>query len=170
MDTNIFTAIITGIFSLLSILLYRFLFPPQSGGHSSLTPAQQLPIPTIPTPNTYQRAKATQMYSLVIRCPACIADGNTGEWPNQWYHTDCGGEIQIGDDAHLQCVRCGKSSHIKEWKYNCTTHQVTTKIGCVGYHSTTSAHFASAISTAGQIASVAGRSWMLRVLENLGDW
>ena len=38
-------------------------------------------------------------YNLNIRCPACIANGFSGGTPGQWYHVNCGGKIQIGDDA-----------------------------------------------------------------------
>ncbi|KOR37980.1 hypothetical protein AM228_04140 [Planktothricoides sp. SR001] len=101
-------------------------------------------------------------YDLKIRCPACIADGESGGAVSQWYHNNCGGKIQIGDDANYKCIKCNYSSHIKNWRY---AHE--------GYHTdyrpTTSAHFANAISTAGQVASVAGKQWLITLLENLGD-
>jgi len=103
-------------------------------------------------------------YDLIIRCPACIADGLSGGTPHQWYHSNCGGKAQIGDDAYLKCVSCGQSNHLKNWRYACGEHETD-------YRSTTSAHFANAISTAGQVTSVAGKAWLIKLLENMGeDW
>ena len=105
-----------------------------------------------------------QYYDLQMRCPACIAEGKSGGPCVQWYHTECGGQLQVGDDANYKCVSCGYISHIKNWRYACREHETD-------FRPTTNAHFANAISTSGQIASVAGREWLIRLLENLGsDW
>jgi hypothetical protein len=101
-------------------------------------------------------------YDLKIRCPACIADGESGGSVDQWYHNICNGKIQIGDDAYYKCLSCGYSSHIKNWRYACTAH-------VTDFRPTTTAHFANAISTAGQVTSVAGKQWLITLLENLGD-
>jgi predicted RNA-binding Zn-ribbon protein involved in translation (DUF1610 family) len=101
-------------------------------------------------------------YDLIIRCPACIADGGSGDSPSQWYHADCGGKIRVGDDAYFKCVSCGDNWHIRYSRYACREHESD-------YRSTTAAHFANAISTAGQITSVAGKKWLITLLENMGD-
>ena len=63
-----------------------------------------------------------------------------------------------------RCTSCGSSRHIRNWRYACEEHEAD-------YRSTTAAHFASAVSTAGQITSVAGKNWLMRLLENMGeDW
>ncbi len=105
-----------------------------------------------------------QYYDLLIRCPACLADGKDGGIPSQWYHNDCGGKMQIGDNANLRCEVCGdnSSSHIKNWRYRCSAHATE-------FRATTSAHFATAASTAGQLTDIAGVKWLIRLLENLGD-
>ena len=101
-------------------------------------------------------------YDTIIRCPACIAEGRSGGEPSQWYHGECDGKLQIGDNAMERCVECGRSSHIKNWRYACEEHETD-------YKPTTNAHFANAISTSGQLASIAGRVWLITLLENLGD-
>ncbi|MDJ1170071.1 hypothetical protein PMG71_11590 [Roseofilum sp. BLCC_M154] len=105
-------------------------------------------------------------YDLIIRCPACLADNKEPGPASQWYHgkPGCNGKIQIGDDAQMKCASCGEAFHLKVARY---AHE--------GYHSdyraTTPAHFASAISTAGQVTSIAGRQWLIKLLENMGeDW
>lgn len=105
-------------------------------------------------------------YDLKIRCPACLANGEEPGPASQWYHgkSGCDGKIQIGDDAQMKCASCGESFHIKVARYACAKHQTD-------FRSTTPGHFATAISTAGQVTSVAGRQWLIRLLENMGeDW
>jgi len=105
-------------------------------------------------------------YDLLIQCPACIKEkGYDSNPPGQWYHDGCGGKLQIGDNAYLKCAKvgCGKSSHIKNWRYACQKHSSD-------FRPTTAAHFANAISISGQVTSVAGRQWLLTLLQNLEDW
>lgn len=104
-----------------------------------------------------------EYYDLWMRCPACIADGRTGGEPGQWYHSHCGGKLQAGDNACYRCSDCGTEVHVRDWRYACTAHESD-------YRPTTSAHLANAVSTAGQITSRAGRQWLLRFLDCLGDW
>jgi hypothetical protein len=102
-------------------------------------------------------------YKLKIRCPACIAMGRSGGIPSFWYHDSCGGRLEVGDDACYRCSLCGYTSHIKNWRYACESHQSS-------YRETNTNHFADAISTAGQFSDTGGRMWLLRLLENLEDW
>lgn len=105
----------------------------------------------------------TQYFDLIIRCPACIKDNVDPGPATSWYHTECNGGLQIGDDATYRCKQCSYTEHVKEWRYKCKQHRAE-------FRSTSSAHLASAISTAGQITSVAGRQWLMSFLDNLGDW
>lgn len=104
-----------------------------------------------------------QYFDLVMRCPACIADGRDGGVPGAWYHERCEGGLQIGDDAYLRCKKCSFANHVRGWRYACAAHESE-------YRPTSSAHLANAVSTAGQITSLAGRQWLLTFLQNLGDW
>ncbi len=105
----------------------------------------------------------TTYYDLFIRCPACIYQGKIGGIPSYWYHSDCGGRLEVGDNACYRCSWCGYTSHIKNWRYGCESHQGS-------YWETDANHFASAISTAGQMLNIGGRIWLLNLLNNLGDW
>jgi hypothetical protein len=102
-------------------------------------------------------------YNLIIRCPACLAEGKQPGPAAQWYHAKpgCSGQMQIGDDAQLKCAQCGERFHIKIARYACNHH--------TDFRPTTPAHFASAISTAGEVTATAGRQWLIRLLENMGD-
>jgi hypothetical protein len=101
-------------------------------------------------------------YNLRMRCPACIAEGKPGGTIRQWYHANCGGRLKVGDNAFYKCSRCGHASHVKNWRYRCNGHG--------DYRRTSSAHLANAISTAGQLTNMAGRHWLMKFLDNLGDW
>lgn len=102
-------------------------------------------------------------YDLKIRCPACLNMGLSGGIPSYWYHSDCGGKLQVGDNACYRCSGCGYTSHIKNWRYACASHQGS-------FRETRSNHFASSIATAAQFLNTGGRLWLLTLLENLGDW
>ena len=105
-------------------------------------------------------------YDLIIRCPACLAKGVEPGPASQWFHakSGCNGKMQIGDDAQMKCVKCGEAFHINVTRYACEAHQTD-------FRAATPAHFASAISTAGQVTSIAGRQWLIKLLENMGeDW
>jgi hypothetical protein len=103
-------------------------------------------------------------YDLIIRCPACLSDGKEPGPPSQWFHAKpgCDGKAQIGDDAQIKCAKCGDTFHLKTARYACYVHETD-------YRPTSSAHFASAISTAGQVTSIAGKQWLINLLENMGD-
>jgi hypothetical protein len=105
--------------------------------------------------------KMATYYDLYIRCPANHYHRNNS--PSQWYHAGCGAKMQIGDDARLRCTN-GHSNHLRNWRYACQEHENT-------YLASSAAEFASAIATAGQITSRAGKSWLVRLLDNMGeDW
>lgn len=102
-------------------------------------------------------------YNLVIRCPACIAEGDFSGYPSQWYHTGCGGKLRIGDNARLRCYECGHEEHIMHWRWSCQSHEGN-------YKYTTSNAFTTAISIATQMVDTAGKRWLLTILDNLGDF
>jgi len=104
-------------------------------------------------------------FDLVISCPACLSEGRGHGPASQWFHakSGCSGKLQIGDDAQIKCTACGEKFHIKATRYSCEYH--------ADFRPATSASFASAISTAGQMTSIAGAQWLIRVLQNAGeDW
>jgi len=105
----------------------------------------------------------TTYYNLFISCPACIYQGYLPGIPSYWYHSDCGGILEVGDNACYRCSWCGYTTHIKNWRYACESHQGS-------YWYTNSNHFASAVTMAAQVMNIGGRQWFLNLLCNLGDW
>ena len=102
-------------------------------------------------------------FNLIMKCPACLSAGKDAGPQGQWYHAMDGGVIQVGSVAEYRCMSCQHNEHVRNWRYACEAHQTE-------YRPTTSAHLANALSTAGQITSIAGRQWMHTFLENLGEW
>ena len=106
----------------------------------------------------------TTYHDLVIQCPAYIAkNGFDPKPPAQWYHANCGGKIQVGDNAYYKCLVCGHSSHIKNWRYACGINSMDDRPNIYG-------HFGNAVSVAGAFTGKAGRQWLLTYLQNLGNW
>ncbi|MBO3739536.1 hypothetical protein [Actinoplanes flavus] len=104
-----------------------------------------------------------EWFSLVMRCPACLSERKEPGPAAQWFHASDDGFVQVGSSAQYRCTSCRCVEHVKSWRYACEAHQTD-------FRPTSSAHLANALSTAGQITSVAGRQWMQRFLENLGEW
>jgi hypothetical protein len=110
-----------------------------------------------------EKLNMTTYFDVFIQCPACISEkGYDPTPPGQWYHNNCEGKIQLGDNAYYKCLKCGYSSHVKNWRYSCEKH--------TDYRPTTAAHFSNAISISGQMTGKAGRQWLLTLLQNLEDW
>jgi lipopolysaccharide biosynthesis regulator YciM len=107
--------------------------------------------------------EANDWFNLVMRCPACLADGKEAGPVDQWYHVMDNGMVQVGSSAEYRCLSCQHTEHVRNWRYACRAHQTE-------YRPTTAAHLSNALSTAGQITSIAGRQSMQKFLENLGEW
>lgn len=104
----------------------------------------------------------TTYYDLVIRCPADIHWGHPTNRA-QWYHANCGGKIQIGDNACYKCLSCGQKQHIKYGQYTCMNYEIDFK------PMKADNNYVTAISILGQVTSIAGGRWLRTLMENLGD-
>lgn len=100
-------------------------------------------------------------FELVISCPACLSEGKNPP-AVQWYHGDCGGKMYVGDNAYYLCGNCNEKSHAKNWHYKCQSH--------FDYKATDSVNLAKAAAIAGQLTNKTGKLWLIKFLENLGDW
>ena len=104
-------------------------------------------------------------FRLYIACPVCHEQGrNTPR--SFWKHYNCGGDVYVGDNAFYKCKKCGHSSHVQAWGYNCPQHASSpdefVKAG--------SAAIAAVMSTAGQLVKECGQQWLLKYMSNLGEW
>ncbi|GIM59639.1 hypothetical protein [Capnocytophaga canimorsus] len=107
-------------------------------------------------------------FKLKIACPVCRERGITTP-QTFWVHAynNCGGEIYIGDNACYYCKKCNHYEHIRTWKYKCPQHS-TSDDDYVGLGSV--AAIAEVVSCAGMMVSATGQQWLIKCLENLGDW
>jgi hypothetical protein len=105
---------------------------------------------------------------LIMGCPACAAKNNSLGDPAQWYHANCGGAMEVSDDAVLRCKRDGTAYHISSWRWGCPKHGDPTRQDY--YQATNSTATAAQISVAGALTNKMGKAWLMRFLDNLGDW
>lgn len=84
-----------------------------------------------------------------------------------WQHKDCGGQLYIGDNANLYCVRCQAEKHIAYWENGCTHTNDTGLDGVVTLLDNPVLPLASVISVFGQMTTTTGVSWLQRSLKNL---
>lgn len=59
-----------------------------------------------------------EYFQLYIPCPSCIERGKPTQ-PSYWTHADCGGDLYVGNNAHLYCEKCGKSEIVSKCKFMC---------------------------------------------------
>lgn len=105
-------------------------------------------------------------YDLYIACPVCM-ERELPARKSYWQHSDnnCGGGLEIGDDAKLLCSTCMKNLGLMNWKWGCPQHSSGTQIEYVGVNQKDT--FVEAITAAGQLTRAAGKEWVTRLLQNL---
>lgn len=118
-------------------------------------------------------------HDLVVRCPACIADGKcSGQLKSgQWYHAVCNGKIQIGDNAFYKCASCKLESRVENWLYNCEKQTMipyfqfitSSNTNRKKFMPTTSANLALALSLSASVTYKGGVRWIKVCLDNLGN-
>ena len=106
-------------------------------------------------------------FELYVTCPVCRERGITTPQTG-WIdaHNNCGGIIYVGENAYY-CCEYGHTAHIRECKYKCPSHS-TSDDEYIGVGS--SAAITEVMSCAGQMVSEVGQKWLVKFLENLGDW
>lgn len=88
--------------------------------------------------------------------------------PSQWIHANCGGKMEVSDDAELRCKKDGTIHHVKEWRWGCPEHGDPANQDY--YQPTNSTTVAAVISVAGALTQKQGAAWLRKFLDNLGDW
>lgn len=109
-----------------------------------------------------------QYTRLIIGCPACAANNGDMGAPAQFYHAGCGGLMEVSDRANLQCSSCGKSAHVKDWRWGCPNHGDPQREDY--FQKSNSTSFAAQMSVAGALTNKMGRKWLMTFLDSLGDW
>lgn len=60
--------------------------------------------------------EGVEYFLLYISCPSCIEGGKPTQ-ASYWTHADCGGDLYVGDNAHIYCEKCGKSEIVSKCKF-----------------------------------------------------
>lgn len=112
------------------------------------------------------KSRGATYFKLRISCPVCHDQGkNTKQ--TFWVHAGgCGGALFVGDDANYQCQKCDHYNHVKEWAYGCPEHSGDN----IEYLKASSQGLAQAVSTAGQMVTATGNKWLIKFLENMGEF
>jgi len=105
---------------------------------------------------------------LKMGCPACVAQGDEAGPATMWVHASCGGKMKISDLAELKCTSCDTQSHIQNWRWGCPKHGDPTKQDY--YRPTNASAIAAQISVAAAITPTMGKKWLMKFLDNLGEW
>lgn len=106
-------------------------------------------------------------FHLCMSCPVCHDQGRNTErafWSH--YDNNCHGDIYLGDNAFYKCKKCGSSSHVRKWGYNCPSHSNSPE----EFVGASCQALAEAVSTAGQMVKESGLPWLQKFLANMGEW
>lgn len=105
---------------------------------------------------------------LKMGCPACVAEGREAGPATQWYHAVCGGRMEVSDEARLKCGSCRAEDHIQNWRWGCPKHGDPAHEDY--YRPTNASSVAAQISVAAAVCPKMGKAWLMRFLDNLGEW
>jgi len=98
-------------------------------------------------------------YQLKIVCPGNNCS-NKNTVVERWDHHNCGGTMEIGDNAHLRCKRCYHHAHIKDWQFACSVH-------AGDFQAWNDQSFALAISNSlAAIQTVTDHAWVAKMIKN----
>jgi len=112
--------------------------------------------------------KQEQYFELHSSCPVCVVLGRTTP-ATKWTHADCGGTMLVSNLAHYKCDKCGRISHVMNWKYRCPSHG--SGFGNEEEYSPCSATaLVEALSTAMAITTKVGLEWMQDFITNLREF
>lgn len=120
--------------------------------------------------NRFQE-NGTTYFQLYVACPVCFEQGrNTPRSFREHGNDNCGGDVYIGDNACLKCIKCQKSSHVKNCKFSCNVcHDGSDSKDSFVNFDCQEDDFADAISITGQMVQECGQQWLMQFLANLGE-
>lgn len=118
---------------------------------------------------------------------SCPVELERGEYSPRlsWKHldNDCLGDVYLGDNACFKCAKCGRSSHVKNWKYICPSHAnslVALVTESNSFATSGSEGVVAAVSMSGAVGTnldsadhimmPSGTVWLQKFLANIGEW
>jgi len=107
---------------------------------------------------------------LNIACPVCYEETDQMGPTSRWMHNACGGSIALGENAYYECSHHDAYEHVGKWAYSCPSpnHPVDSRGN--RFVKASSIIFTHQISVAGQMVETGGTEWLIKVLQNLGDF
>ena len=109
-------------------------------------------------------------FPLYLCCPICWEQGRYCK-PSYWQHAEnnCHGDIYIGDNAHFKCMKCGMTSHLKNWGYRCPSHSNSSgfEIRLLPVPIVSIIPIARSLS---QMVTMTGQQWLMQFMNNVGEW
>lgn len=106
-----------------------------------------------------------EYFQLFIPCPSCIEKGKPTQ-PSYWTHSECGGDLYVGENAFYYCKKCGHTRPVMLWKYSCPNHPDGEY-----YSISDGKYLLNAMTVAGEITKgPGGIKFMRRFSANLDDW
>lgn len=101
-----------------------------------------------------------EYYSLYVECPNCIVDGRPARQVF-WTHDNCGGQMYIGDDAHVYCEKCKSKFPITNCQFECPDCTQYRREAVVKNEPNMD-NVAGSITISGLISYYAGIKWLNR--------
>jgi hypothetical protein len=76
--------------------------------------------------------------------------------------------MEVSDEARLKCGSCSIEEHIQNWRWACPRQGEPTQK--VYYCPTSVFSTAVQITVAAAITPKMGKAWLMRFLDNFGEW
>ncbi len=106
-----------------------------------------------------------EYYSLYAECPNCVIEGHPAK-PVFWKHDNCGGQMYVGDDAHVYCEKCKTKFPITNCQFECPDCTQYRREAVVKNKPNMN-NVAGCITNLGAISVFAGLKWLNRVTSAL---
>ena len=103
-------------------------------------------------------------YQLYVSCPECMKNGSPCD-PSFWVCGECGGDIYVGDNAHMYCSKCEKDFKAIYAHYICPC--CSSGVLCNTVEFTSQPNISTSLSMAATLSSVAGLAWLNKFIEEL---
>ena len=110
-------------------------------------------------------------FELYVPCPVCLDSGNI-TFQSYWVHgnNNCGGQLYIGNNAHILCRKCGEVKFESYWTVDCPDHNEKCKYAtafCTNHNFAFSPR--GILCGVGQTTGITwtGIKWFNEYLENL---
>lgn len=111
----------------------------------------------------YRNGNAVNCYRAYFKCPVC-EEREINSPQTYWYHSGCGGNIYLGEDAYYYCDRCDVADMIMAWGYHCPYHS-DAEDDYVGVGDITT--LAHVIGTCMSLVTLTGLPWLRKMLGEL---